>query len=52
MKIFLTVLKLYRGHNFHTKISKGHNSVQHVGRVTVLFVCTSSDGDLYFYKVS
>ena len=28
------------------KISKGRNSVKNVGRVTVLFLCTSSDGGL------
>ena len=34
------------------KISKGHISVKNAGRITVLFLCTSSDGGLYFYKVS
>ena len=28
------------------KISKGYNSVKHVGGVTVLVLCTSSDGGL------
>ena len=28
------------------------NSVENVDGVTVLFLCTSSDGGLYFYKVS
>ena len=37
---------------FIAKISKGHNSVKNEGGVTVLVLCTSSDGDLYFYKVS
>ena len=37
---------------FMAKISKGHNSVKNVGGVTVLFLCASSDGGLYFYKVS
>ena len=37
---------------FIGKNSKGHNSVKNVGRVTVLFLCTSSDGDLYLYIVS
>ena len=37
---------------FIAKISTGHNSVKNVGGVTVLFLCTSSDDDLYFYKVS
>ena len=37
---------------FIRKISKGHNSVKNVGGVSVLVLCTSSDGDLYFYKVS
>ena len=34
------------------KISKGHNSVQNVRRVTVVFLCTLSDGGLYLYNVS
>ena len=37
---------------FIAKISKGHNSVKNVDGVTVLFLCTSSDGDLYFYNAS
>ena len=37
---------------FIAKISKEHNSVKNVGRVTVLFLYTSSDSGLYFYKVS
>ena len=37
---------------FIIKNSKGHNSVKYVGGVTVLFLCTSSDGGLYLYKVS
>ena len=31
------------------KISKGHNSVKHVGGVTTLFLYTSSDGGLYLF---
>ena len=34
------------------KISKGHNSVKNVGGVSVLVLCTLSDGGLYLYKVS
>ena len=34
------------------KISKGHISVKYVDGVTVLFLCTLSDGGLYLYKVS
>ena len=37
---------------FIGKISKGHFSVKNVGGVTVLILCTSSDGDFYLYKVS
>ena len=37
---------------FIGKISKGPNSIKNVGGVTVLFLCTSSDGGLYLYKVS
>ena len=33
---------------FIGKISKGHNSIKNVGGVTVLFLCTSSNGGLYF----
>ena len=37
---------------FIPKISKAHNSVTNVGGVVVPFLCTLSDGGLYFYKVS
>ena len=37
---------------FIAKISKGHNTVKNVGGVTVLFLCTSSDGGLYFFNIS
>ena len=37
---------------FIAKISKGHNSIKNVGGVPTLSLCTSSDGGLYFYKVS
>ena len=37
---------------FIAKISTGHNSIKNVGGVKVLFLCTSSDGGLYFYKVT
>ena len=38
---------------FIAKISKEHSSVKkNIGGVTVLVLCTSSDGGLYFYKVS
>ena len=50
MKIFLTVLELYNGQDFH--ISKSHNSIINVGGATVPFLCTSSGGVLYLYKVS
>ena len=36
---------------FNQIFSKGHYS-KNVGGVTVLFLCTSSDGSLYLYKVS
>ena len=52
MKIFLTVLMLYSGQIFITKISKGHNSVKNVGGVRILLLCTSPDNDLYLYKNS
>ena len=34
------------------RLSKGHNSIRNEDGVTVLFLCSSSDGGLYFYKVS
>ena len=33
------------------KITKGNNSAKNVGGVTVVYLCTSSDHALYFYKV-
>ena len=33
------------------KNSKVHDSVKNVDGVTVLFLCTLSDGSLYLYKV-
>ena len=36
---------------FIAKIWKGHNSVKNVDGIKVLFLSTSSDGGLYFYKV-
>ena len=35
---------------FIETISKGPNSVKNVDRVTVLFLCTSSEDGLYLYK--
>ena len=35
---------------FIGKHSKGHNSAKNVGGLTVLFLCTLSDGGLYLYK--
>ena len=37
---------------FIAKISKGHDSIQNVGGVMILFLSTSSDGGLYCYKGS
>ena len=37
---------------FMGKISKRNNSIKNVGGVTVLVLCTSSDGGLYSYKIS
>ena len=39
-------LEVIERSRFHSKISKGHN----VGVVTVLVLCTLSNGGLYFYK--
>ena len=45
MKIFLTVheLKLYSGQDFHKK----HKSTKIVCGVTILVLCTLSDGGLF-----
>ena len=37
---------------FTLKFTKPHYSVNDVGRVTVLVICTSSDHVLYLYHVS
>ena len=37
---------------FIGKFSKGYNFVKNENGVTVLFLCTWSDGGLYLYKVS
>ena len=41
------------GHDLHTKISKGHNSIKTVGGalVTILVLSTSSDGVLQLKQV-
>ena len=33
------------------KITKGNNSAKNIGRVTVVYLCTSSGHALYFYQV-
>ena len=53
MKFFSGQYESYRADTiFIERISKGHNSVKYVDGVMVLVLCTSSDGGLYFYKVS
>ena len=56
LRALLSGTKVYKSSRVDTifigKISKGHNSIKNVGRVTVLYLCTSSDGGLYLYKVS
>ena len=37
---------------FIHKISEEHNSVKNVDGVSILFLCTSSDGGLFLYKLS
>ena len=37
---------------FIAEFSKGHNFEKNVDGVTVLFLCTWSNGGLYFYKGS
>ena len=34
------------------KLTEGHNSIKHVGRALVLYLCSSSNDTLYLYKVS
>ena len=51
MKISWTVLSNGADAILIGKFSKGPNSIN-VDGVTVLFLCTSSDCDLYLYKVS
>ena len=51
MKMFLTVLKLQRGHDFHSKIFKGALFRKNADEITVLFLYTASDGRLVLYKV-
>ena len=45
------ISKLWSGHDFWLKITKGYNSVNNVGRVTVLVLCTLSDDALHLYQV-
>ena len=52
MKIFLTVWTLESGHDFHRKTIQMGKIPLNVGAVTALFLCKSSDGGLYLYKVS
>ena len=52
MKIFLTVFKLWSGHDFYSKNFKGALSVKNVGGVGFLVLCTLADDGLYLYKVS
>ena len=52
MKNILDGIKVRVDTIFIGKISKGHNSVKSVGGVTILFLCTSPECGLYFYKVS
>ena len=52
MKIFSTVFNYRADTILIGKFSKGHNSVKNICGLTVLFLCTSSDGGLYLYKVS
>ena len=44
------VIERTRFQYFSLNVSKGHNSVQNVGGVTVLVLCTSSDCAIIFIK--
>ena len=52
MKIYQRVLELLGGHDCHSELPKGHNSVKKVGGVTNLVFYTLSDNVLYLYHVS
>ena len=53
MKMILTVLKLKSDHDFRRKNSKGAYVRKNVGAVMFFFfLCISSDGGLYLYKIS
>ena len=52
MKISKRVSELLNGHDFHTQIFNGKNSVQNVDGDVVLVCFTSSDDVLYLNKVS
>ena len=41
-----------RTHFSEEKIRRGHNSVKMKMELCCFFLCTSSDGSLYLYKVS
>ena len=51
MKIFQQFSKLLSGHYFQTEIFKGHNSLENVGQVMVLNLCTSSYHALYLVYI-
>ena len=51
MKISQQFAKLLSGHYFQTEIFKGHNSLKNVGRVMVLYLCTSSYDALYLVYI-
>ena len=46
-----TVIKLESGHGFYRKKFKETKFLKNVNGVTFLFLCTSSGGGLYLYKV-
>ena len=52
MKMPSTVLMLYRGHNFHTKILRGIILLKNVNGVAALHLSTLPDNALYLYQIS
>ena len=52
MKMLSTVLMLYRGHNFHTKILRGIILLKNVNGVAALHLSTLPDNALYLYQIS
>ena len=51
-RISQRVSELLGGHYFPTKIGEGHNTIKNIGGLTVLILCISPGGALYWYQAS